>query len=106
MSEAIEQSRRHLGVPEDGGPFAEAEIRRDDDAGPLIELAQQLEQQRPAGAAERQIRELVELCCAKHNSINVQCADMWSCAANCRNRAGFRRCHVASAIRCAILDAD
>lgn len=25
MSEAIEQSRRHLGVPEDGAPFAEAE---------------------------------------------------------------------------------
>jgi hypothetical protein len=42
VSEAIEQSRRHLGVPEDGGPFAETEVRRDDDAGPLVELAQQI----------------------------------------------------------------
>jgi len=45
VSEAIEQGRRHLGVSEYGGPFAEAEVRRDDDAGSLVELAQQVEQQ-------------------------------------------------------------
>jgi len=60
VSEAIEQCRRHLGVSEDGGPFAEAEVRRDDDAGSLVELAQQVEQQRPAGGAERQVAKLIE----------------------------------------------
>ncbi len=60
MSEAIEQGRRHLGVSEDGGPFAETEVRRDDDAGSLIELAQQVEQQRPAGGAEWQVAKLIK----------------------------------------------
>ena len=59
MSEAVEQGRRHLGVSEDGGPFAEAEIRRDDDAGSLVELAQQVEQQRTAGSAEWQVTKLI-----------------------------------------------
>ena len=59
MSKAIEQGRRHLGVSEDGGPFAEAEIRRDDDAGSLVELAQQVEQQRTAGSAEWQVTKLI-----------------------------------------------
>ena len=47
MGEPIEQRRRHLGVAEDGGPFAEAEVGGDDDAGALVERAQQVEQQRP-----------------------------------------------------------
>lgn len=59
MSEAVEQGRRHLGVSEDRGPFAEAEIRRDDDAGSLVELAQQVEQQRTAGSAEWQVTKLI-----------------------------------------------
>ena len=59
MSKAIEQGRRHLGVSEDGGPFAEAEIRRDDDAGSLVELAQQVEQQSTAGSAEWQVTKLI-----------------------------------------------
>ena len=45
MSETIEKRCRHLGVAEHAGPFAEAEIGRDDDAGSLIELAQQVEEQ-------------------------------------------------------------
>ena len=60
MGEAIEQRGRHLGVAEHGCPLAEAEIGRDDDAGPLVELAQQMEEQRPAGGAERQVAKLVE----------------------------------------------
>lgn len=43
MGQAIEQSCRHLGVAEDRGPFAEAEVGGDDDTGALIELAQQVE---------------------------------------------------------------
>ena len=60
MGEPVEQRRRHLGVAEHAGPFAEAEIGRDDDAGALVELAQQMEQQGAAGGAERQVAKLVE----------------------------------------------
>src|SRR5664279_1653522 len=60
MSEPVEQRRRHLGVAEYGGPFAEAEIGGDDDAGALIELAQQMEEQRATRGAERQVAEFVE----------------------------------------------
>src|SRR5579871_2168838 len=60
MSEAVEQRGRHLWVAEHGCPFAEAETSRDDDAGALVELAQQMEEQRSAGGAERQVAQLVE----------------------------------------------
>jgi len=43
----IEERGRHLRVAEHGGPLAEAEIGRDDDAGALVELAQQMEEQGP-----------------------------------------------------------
>ena len=45
VGQAIEQRGSHFGVAEDGGPFAEAEIGCDDDAGALVELAQQVEEQ-------------------------------------------------------------
>src|SRR5271170_254556 len=60
VGEAIEQRGRHLGVAEHGGPLAEAEIGGDDDAGALVELAQQMEEQGPAGGTERQVAKLVE----------------------------------------------
>ena len=60
VGEAVEQRGRHLGVAEHGGPFAEAEVCGDDDAGAFVELAQQVEQQRPAGGAERQVAKLIE----------------------------------------------
>jgi len=60
MGETVEQSRRHLRVAEHGGPFAKAQIGRDDDAGPLVELAQQMEEQRSAGGAERQVAQFVQ----------------------------------------------
>ena len=37
VSEAIEQSGRHLGVRKDARPFAEGEIGIDDDRGALVE---------------------------------------------------------------------
>jgi len=43
MGEPIEQRRGHLGVAEHAGPFAEAEVGGDDDAGLLVELAEQME---------------------------------------------------------------
>jgi hypothetical protein len=55
VGEAIQQRRRHFRVAEHGGSFAEAQVRRNDEAGPLIEFAQQMEQQSSSGGAERQV---------------------------------------------------
>ena len=60
MGEAVEQRGRHLGIAEHARPFAEGEIGRDDDRGPLVEAADQMEQQLPAGLGEGQIAEFVE----------------------------------------------
>ena len=56
MGEAVEQCGSHLGIAKDGRPFAEAEVRGDHNAGALVELAQQMEEQCPARGAEGQIR--------------------------------------------------
>jgi hypothetical protein len=60
VREAIEERRRHFGVTEHRGPFAEAEIGGDDDAGSLVKFAEQVEQQGAARGTERQIAEFVE----------------------------------------------
>ena len=60
VRQPVGQGGRHLGVGEDPGPFGEAEIGGDGDAGPFVELAEQLEQQGAARGTERQIAKLVE----------------------------------------------
>ena len=60
MGEAIEQRGCHFRIAEHAGPLAEAQIGRDDDAGALVEFAQQVEQERSAGRAERQAAKLIE----------------------------------------------
>ncbi len=40
MGEPVEQGGRHLCIAEHAGPFTEAEVGGDDDAGVLVELAQ------------------------------------------------------------------
>ena len=60
MSETVEQRRGHLGVAEDGWPFAEGEVGGDDDRGSLVEPAHEVEEQLPAGLGEGQVAELVE----------------------------------------------
>ena len=60
MCEAIQKRRSHLCISEDLGPLREAEVGCYDDAGPLIEFTEQMEQQRTAGRAERQIAKFVE----------------------------------------------
>ena len=45
---------------ENGRPFAEGEIGRDDDRGALVEAADQVEQQLAAGLGEWQIAQFVE----------------------------------------------
>ena len=60
MGETVEERRCHLRVAEHGGPFAEAQVRCGDDAGSLVEFAEQVEEQGSAGSAEWQVAELVE----------------------------------------------
>src|ERR1700722_19971334 len=60
VREAVEQRGGHLGIAENGRPFAEGEIGRDDDRGALIEATDQVEQQLAARLRERQIAQLVE----------------------------------------------
>src|SRR5271166_4839429 len=60
VSEAVQQGGGHLGVAEDGRPFAESEIGGDEDRGSLVEPADEVEEQLPAGLSEREIPELVE----------------------------------------------
>lgn len=55
MGQAIVERGDHLGITDDRRPFAEAEVGSDDHAGALVELAQQVEEQRPARGAERQV---------------------------------------------------
>src|SRR5208282_4105208 len=60
VSEAVEQRGRHLWIAEHARPFAEGEVGRDDDRGALIETADEMEQQLPAGLGEGEIAEFVE----------------------------------------------
>lgn len=60
MGEPVEQSRRHLGVTEDAGPFAEVEIGCDDDRGAFVEAADQMEQELPAGLGEGEIAKFIQ----------------------------------------------
>ena len=60
VGQAVEQRDGHLGVAEDLGPFTEGEIGGDNQAGALVEFAQQMEQQGAAGLRERQIAEFIE----------------------------------------------
>lgn len=48
MGQAVELGGGHLGVAKDAGPFAEAQVGGDDDAGALVGLAEQMEEQCPA----------------------------------------------------------
>ena len=60
MRQAVEQRRRHLGIAKHARPLGESQVGRDHHAGVLVELRQQMEQQGPAGLAERQIAQLIE----------------------------------------------
>lgn len=59
VEQAVDDRGRHLVVSEAGGPFAEARIRSNDDAGVFVEFAEQMEEQRAALCAERQVAKFV-----------------------------------------------
>ena len=60
VGQTVEQGCGHLGVAEDGRPFAEGEVGGDDDQGALVEPAHEVEEQLPAGLGEGQVAEFVE----------------------------------------------
>ena len=60
VREAIERRGSHFGVAENSRPVAEREIGRDDNRGPLVETADQVEQQLSARLREWQITQFVE----------------------------------------------
>ena len=60
VGQSVEQCGRHLGIAEHAGPFTEAKIGGDDNAGALMELTQEMEEQRAAGSTERQVAQLVQ----------------------------------------------
>lgn len=45
VGQAVEKCGRHLGVPKDGGPFAEAQVCGYDNACPFVKFTQQMEEQ-------------------------------------------------------------
>jgi hypothetical protein len=60
VGQAVEQRGGHLGVAEAARPFAEVQVGGDHHAGVLVQPVEQVEQQRPAGLAERQGTQLIE----------------------------------------------
>ena len=60
VRDAIEKRGRHIGVAENAGPFTAVQIGRDHHAGVLVELAEQVKQQRDSCLAERQVAPLVQ----------------------------------------------
>src|SRR3546814_13564663 len=60
MGEPIEQRGGHFGIAEHGRPFAERQVGGDDDRGVFVKSADEMEQQLPASAGERQIAQFVE----------------------------------------------
>ncbi len=76
VCEPVEQGGGHLRIDEHAGPLAEGQIGRDQHAGVLVELGQQMEQQSPARLTEGQIPQLIE-----NDQVHTQEA--------CRNPPGF-----------------
>ncbi|VTY39042.1 Uncharacterised protein [Xylophilus ampelinus] len=60
MREPVEQGGGHLRVAEHAGPFGERQVRCDQHTRVLVQLAEQVEQQRPSGLAEGQVAQLVQ----------------------------------------------
>ena len=60
VRDAIQERGCHLGIAKDRDPFAELRIGSDDDAGFLVEPADQVEEQRAAGFGERDVSRFVD----------------------------------------------
>jgi len=52
VGDGVEQRGGHLGIAEDLDPLGEGELGGDDQGGALVELADQMEEERPTGFRE------------------------------------------------------
>ena len=59
VGEPVEQSGGHFGIAEYGWPLAEGQVRRDDDRCPLIEPADEMEEELAAGLSKWEIAQFV-----------------------------------------------
>ena len=62
MLYSVQKRRCHLGIAKDRHPFPELQICCDDDAGLLIKLANEVEQQRSARFRERDVGDAAREC--------------------------------------------
>lgn len=60
VGKPVQQRSRQLGIAEHARPFRKAQVGRDRHTGVLVEFRQQVEQQGPAGLAERQIPQFAQ----------------------------------------------
>ena len=60
VGKPVEQCGGHLGVAKYLTPFPEAKVGGDQHAGSLVELGEQVEQQRSTSLAERQVAQLIQ----------------------------------------------
>lgn len=68
MHSAVEQRGGHLWLATNGRPIAKRKVPRNDDRVALVKLADQVEEQLPARAGERQITKLVETTTSRRDS--------------------------------------
>ena len=60
MRESVEERRGHLRIDEDAGPLGEDQVRGDDHTGVLVQLREQVKEQRAPGLGQRQVAQFVE----------------------------------------------
>ena len=60
VGQTIKQRGGHLGAPEHRGPLFEVEIGGNNDRGPFVEAADEVEEQLAAGLSEWQVAQFVE----------------------------------------------
>ena len=77
VGEAIKRWRSHFGVPKHRGPFAEAQVGGDDDAGAFVKLVQEVEEQSSTLSAEGQMPQRVP---NHQNSFHQRFGDLASLA--------------------------
>ena len=68
MQQAVDQRRGHDLVAEHAAPLLEALVRRQHRRGALMAGVDELEEQDRAVLGDRQLADLVHLCCAQHQS--------------------------------------
>ena len=78
VQEPVEQRGGHDRVAEHGAPLGEALVRGEDHGALLVAGVHEVEEEVGALRVDGDVADLVELCCAQHNSTYVKWPVMWS----------------------------